>query len=142
MEGVLNESMSSLDKNDYSDSVLYRRFYHQTCKKRKHLKPKCTKVFLMLVYDTPVNYMHLFIQLKPVIHPHQKFGKKRILSEHVKNCDLMAPPEYLAPDPLGGNYYSRVTKAENVKSTLLFANIRFIQKHFAFLSAFCSSGKS
>ena len=36
--------------------------------------------------------MHLFIQFKPDIHPHQKFSKKRILSEHIKkNCNLMAP---------------------------------------------------
>ena len=79
------------DEDNYRDSVLYRRFYHRMCKKRKHLEPKCTKVFLMLVYDTFVNHMHVFIQLKPVIHPHQKFSKKRILSEHIKNCDLMAP---------------------------------------------------
>ena len=91
MGGVFNESMSSLDKDDYRDSVLYRRFYHRMCKKRKHLEPKCTKIFPMLVYDTSVNHMHSFIQLKPVIYPYQTFSKKRILSEPIKNCDLMAP---------------------------------------------------
>ena len=89
--GVFNESMNSLDENDYIDSVLNRRFYHRMCQKRKHLEPKCTKVFLMLVYDTSVNHMHLFIELKPVIRPNRKFSKKRILSEQIKNCDLMAP---------------------------------------------------
>ena len=88
---VFNKLMSSLAENDYRDSVLYRIFYPRLCKKQKHLEPKCTNVFLMLVYDTSVNHMHLFIQFKPDIHPHQKFSKKRILSEHIKNCDLMAP---------------------------------------------------
>ena len=91
MGGVFNESMSSLDEDDDRDSVLYRRFYHRMCKKRKHLEPKCTKIFPMLVYDTSVNHMHLFIQLKPVFHPYQTFSKKRILSEPIKNFDLMAP---------------------------------------------------
>ena len=102
---VFNESMSSLAENDYRDSVLYRLFYTRMCKKRKHLEPKCTNVFLMLVYDTSVNHMHLFIQFKSDIHPHQKFSKKRILSEHIKTAILWhrLPPEYLAPDPLGGN---------------------------------------
>ena len=46
------------------------RFYHRMCKKGKLLELKSTNVFFMLVYDTSVNHMHLFIQLKPDIHPH------------------------------------------------------------------------
>ena len=46
----------------------------------------------MLVYDTSVNHMHLFIQIKPDIHPHQKFSilETDPFGAH-KNCDLMAP---------------------------------------------------
>ena len=73
-------------------TVFYTAVFTIECvKTENHLAPKCTKVFLLLAYDTSVNHIHLFIALKPVIHPHPKIWKETDPFGAHKNCDLKAP---------------------------------------------------